>query len=378
LLFPLLCAACGGDPGGEPASAAALSATPAPLAVQIPAPPRPVATTDGHRHLLYELVLQNTSAADATVDLVEVVDDVTPSPLARYAGDQLAAILLFVAGDGTGALLPGGEAVAFIDLALAPARRLPRRLTTRIRTTTAAGPAVTTAATAVVAEAPIRIGPPLRGADLLDLGGCCASAHTRALLAFPDGLFLAQRYAIDFVRVDVAAALAGGDPLASGDPTRNESYFTFGNEILAVRGGRVAAVRDGLAENVPGVLPPPSVDTAAGHYVVEALGDGRFALYAHMQPGSLRVHAGDRVERGDVLGLVGNTGNSTMPHLHFHVMDRASPLDANGLPYVFDRFDLEATVDLTADDPQPAFVPAPQARRELLPMTGDLLAFPGR
>jgi murein DD-endopeptidase MepM/ murein hydrolase activator NlpD len=145
-----------------------------------------------------------------------------------------------------------------------------------------------------------------------------------------------------------------------------------------VRGGRIAGVRDGMPENVPGVLPPPSIETAPGNYVIEDLGDGRFALYAHMQPGSLRVHPGDRVERGDVLGLVGNTGNSTMPHLHFHVMDRASPLDANGLPYVFDRFDLEATVDLTADNPQPTFVPEPQDRRSLLPMTGDLLAFPRR
>ena len=216
----------------------------------------------------------------------------------------------------------------------------------------------------------------MRGADIIDLGGCCASAHTRALLAFPDGLFLAQRYAIDFVRVDVAAALAGGDPLANGDPTLNQSYFTFGNEIIAVKGGRIAAICDGLVENVPGVLPPPDVETAAGNFVVEALDGGRFALYAHMQPGSLRVRPGDRVERGDVLRLVGNTGNSSMPHLHFHVMDRPSPLDANGLPYVFDRFDLEATVDLTADNPQPAFVPPPQDRRDLLLMTGDLVAFP--
>jgi hypothetical protein len=377
-VLPFLAIACGAAPGADPASSAALSPAPDALAIAIPAPPRPVPTTDGHRHLLYELVLQNTAAAGATVNAVEVFADGAPSPLASYTGDQLAPILLFVAGDGTGVLAPGGQAVAFIDLALSPGGRLPRRLINQVRTTGAAAPAVSSATTDVVAEEPIRIGPPLRGADLINFGGCCASAHTRALLAFPDGLFLAQRYAIDFVRVDVAAALAGDNPLASGDPTRNESYFTFGNEIVAVRSGRIAAVRDGMAENVPGVLPPPSVDTAAGNYVIEDIGDGRFALYAHMQPGSLRVHAGEWVRRGDVLGLVGNTGNSSMPHLHFHVMDRASALDANGLPYVFDRFDLEATVDLTADNPQPAFVPPPQDRRRLLPMTGDLLAFPGR
>src|SRR5262249_14868499 len=58
----------------------------------------------------------------------------------------------------------------------------------------------------------------------------------------------------------------------------------------------------------------------------------------HMQPGSLRVRAGDRVRRGQVLGLVGNTGNSVAPHLHFHVMDGPSALDSNGLPYEIDAF----------------------------------------
>jgi murein DD-endopeptidase MepM/ murein hydrolase activator NlpD len=142
-----------------------------------------------------------------------------------------------------------------------------------------------------------------------------------------------------------------------------------------VADGEIVDVRDGIAENIPTVLPPFDLATAVGNYVVEALGDHRFALYAHVQPGSLRVRPGDRVRRGDVLALVGNTGHSDAPHLHFQVMDRPSPLDSNGLPYVFDHLQLEATVDLNADDPQPVFVPAPQGRRALLPMEGDIFRF---
>jgi murein DD-endopeptidase MepM/ murein hydrolase activator NlpD len=57
-----------------------------------------------------------------------------------------------------------------------------------------------------------------------------------------------------------------------------------------------------------------------------------------MQPGSVRVKVGDKVKTGQVLGLLGNSGNTDGPHLHFHVMDGPSPLVSNGLPFVFESF----------------------------------------
>jgi murein DD-endopeptidase MepM/ murein hydrolase activator NlpD len=98
-------------------------------------------------------------------------------------------------------------------------------------------------------------------------------------------------------------------------------------------------VQDGLPEQVPGALPTgATVQTAGGNYVVVDLGEGRFAFYAHMQPGSIRVKEGQRVGAGKVLGLLGNTGNTDGPHLHFHVMDGPSPLRSNGLPFTFTRY----------------------------------------
>jgi murein DD-endopeptidase MepM/ murein hydrolase activator NlpD len=80
------------------------------------------------------------------------------------------------------------------------------------------------------------------------------------------------------------------------------------------------------------------------------IGDGRFAFYAHMQPGSLRVQVGEGVTRGQVIGLLGNTGNSFAPHLHFHVMDGPEPLASNGQPYVFRSFESEGTLTNSVDD----------------------------
>ncbi len=86
------------------------------------------------------------------------------------------------------------------------------------------------------------------------------------------------------------------------------------------------------------------MQTAGGNYVVVNIGHGRYTFYAHMQPGSLKVKVGDTVKTGQVLGLLGNTGNTDGAHLHFHIMDGPSPLLSNGLPFVFTKFTGEGVV----------------------------------
>jgi murein DD-endopeptidase MepM/ murein hydrolase activator NlpD len=96
---------------------------------------------------------------------------------------------------------------------------------------------------------------------------------------------------------------------------------------------------DGRPEQTPGKYPTNiSLDEADGNCVILDLGGGRFAMYAHMQPGSIKVRKGDRVKSGQVIGLVGDSGNSVVPHLHFQVMDAASSLGSNGLPYEIREF----------------------------------------
>jgi murein DD-endopeptidase MepM/ murein hydrolase activator NlpD len=82
--------------------------------------------------------------------------------------------------------------------------------------------------------------------------------------------------------------------------------------------------------------------------VILDLGGGNFAMYAHLHRGSVRVAAGDRVTRGQVIGLVGNSGNSIAPHLHFQVMDGPESITSNGLPYAIDRYRVTASTPGTA------------------------------
>jgi len=189
-------------------------------------------------------------------------------------------------------------------------------------------------AVAVSKVKPLVLGPPLRGADWLAANGPSNnSIHRRALITVEGQYHIAQRFAIDWLRMGADGKSYGGDV------KDNKSYHAYGSEVLAVADGVVVALKDGIPENVPGITSravPITLETVGGNHIVLDLGGGRFAFYAHLQPGKLRVHLGDKVKRGDVLGLLGNSGNSTEPHLHFHVSDGRSPLGSEGMPYVLE------------------------------------------
>jgi murein DD-endopeptidase MepM/ murein hydrolase activator NlpD len=122
----------------------------------------------------------------------------------------------------------------------------------------------------------------------------------------------------------------------------------------------VVAVLDGLPEQVPGVDPTGlTLAQYGGNHVVQDLGNGNFAFYAHLKTGSVKVKPGDRLSAGQVLGNIGNTGNSSAPHLHFHVMSTPDPLRSDGLPFVFRAFRLtDRLADMAAVDAVEAGGPA--------------------
>jgi murein DD-endopeptidase MepM/ murein hydrolase activator NlpD len=133
------------------------------------------------------------------------------------------------------------------------------------------------------------------------------------------------------------------DSRFTGDSKDNRNYRAYGADVLAVADATVARIKDGIRENTPGEDPDGAFitdDAELGNYIILDLGGGNSCLYAHLQPGTLRVKAGDRVKRGQTLGLLGNSGSSTEPHLHFQVMNGTSLVDPEGIPYLIDSFEL--------------------------------------
>jgi murein DD-endopeptidase MepM/ murein hydrolase activator NlpD len=122
-----------------------------------------------------------------------------------------------------------------------------------------------------------------------------------------------------------------GDLSHKGTGRRNEDYFVYGKEVLAAAPGTVVTAIDGVPDNEPGSMNPLC---AVGNCLIIDQGSNEYAVYAHLKPGSLRVHRGDKVRTGQVLALCGNSGNSSEPHLHFHLQDNAILQSGAGItPY---------------------------------------------
>lgn len=140
----------------------------------------------------------------------------------------------------------------------------------------------------------------------------------------------AQRYAYDFVITD------DDGRTHRGDGTANEEYYCFDEPILAPADGAVVSVRNNHRDyhRTNGWLDPLQRSILGNNVIIEHAG-GEFSVLAHLERGSVAVEPGERVDRGQRIARCGNSGNSTEPHLHFHVQDRSNVFLGAGLPVQF-------------------------------------------
>jgi hypothetical protein len=314
-----------------------------PIVGEVPYAPIPFTGSDGRTHLVYEVEATNFTSGKTTIEQLEVLDADTDEVVATLDAKEVAARLQ-PAGlrEPVDTLAPSMTAIIFLHVSFGGADLVPARLAHRLSLRAAAAPPGQRQITEEVAPTEVDhrgvvvVGPPLRGSNYLSADSCCdATRHTRATLPINGQVWLAQRYAVDYEQLDA------DNRVYSGRKKKLDSYTIYGQEAIAAADGTVVKVIDGLPQQKPGVFPEGiSPDQADGNSVILDIGGGNYALYAHFQPGSIRVKEGEQVKRGEVLALVGNSGNSLAPHLHFHVMDGPESLASNGLPYVVDSFEI--------------------------------------
>jgi murein DD-endopeptidase MepM/ murein hydrolase activator NlpD len=118
------------------------------------------------------------------------------------------------------------------------------------------------------------------------------------------------------------------------DSKKNENYFVFGKQIIAPCNAIVVKVIKGVKDNIPGVLNPKQV---TGNTVVLKTNKGEFILFAHFKENSIRVMENQIVKQGNLLGLCGNSGNSSEPHLHLSLQNVADMNIATGGKLFFEN-----------------------------------------
>lgn len=315
--------------------------------------PRGVPATDGRVHVAYELYLSNVTTQTATIEAVDVLDQDGES-LLRLDGDQVVPWVSVSGATAPGRVIgPGQGTLLWLDVVVDSTQVLPTSLSHDVTFAFDPGalPIITNemterlAVTEVDEQPAVVIGPPLEGEGWLNGNSCCAvTPHRGAVNPINGSLHAPERYAIDYVRLDDAGSFLVGpaDDLSS--------YPYFGANILAVGDGPIVSMRFDLPEQPPGANPSGlTLDEYGGNHIVQELGEGVYAFYAHLQTGNpLQVEVGQQLEKGETIGLLGNSGNTDAPHLHFHLMDSPSPLGSNGVPFVYDSFTL--TGEITPDE----------------------------
>ncbi len=320
----------------------------------------PVKGSDGKWHVVYELQFTNAKAVPATLTSVTVVDGRdTSRQIQSFSGASLVDSLraLSTAPVEDASLAPSEARLMLISLVFESESDVPPVLAHELKADAAAGPGAKSPSPVQYLVAPFDIGsksapvlaPPLEGDGWVVLNGCCSAggAHRDAIQSVNGQLFDSQRFAIDWMQIN------NDGELFTGDPSKVESWVGYGAKILAVADGKVIAVENDVPDLQPGELPDPNsitLQTVDGNHAVIDHGDGLYTFYAHMQSGSVKVEVGDQVSAGDVIGLLGNTGNTSAPHMHFHIMTGPSPLGSDGIPFVFDSFVLQGASTVAARD----------------------------
>jgi hypothetical protein len=350
--------------------------------------PMPVEGTDDKVHVTYELLLTNATALPFRLDGLEVVDPESDETLLVEDDERLPQTVTRLGASaggepGSGSVLIGAAEtwIAWLDVQLDADAAVPATLEHRAQGAVVVPEGEPREFDVVIGTTPVDPGPatavgvPVADGIWLMSEGCCRddTHHRRGYAPVNGQPLVPQRFAIDFYLLDEEHRTW------AGDPSQIENYFSYRVPIVAAAAGTVVRALDGIPNttSLPEPPPIPPIEETVGNHVVIEIAPGLYALYGHMDPGSVRVQVGDRVEKGDELGLIGSSGNSTTPHLHFHLQTAETFFPSDGVPYVFDEIELLGWVPERIWDDDLGLQPTgvlpfeefePSVRREELPL----------
>ena len=336
---------------------------------------------DGKDHVEYELLVVNAVDQPVTLTSLTVLDPAAKE-LTRIEGPVLVAATQTLLDKKPVTEIPASAAVSVdVDL-IVPPGTAPERVTHRLVYSVPAG-----TSTAVFVEPPVIDGPevvinrrpatvikpPVKGDGWLSTSACCTPNVHRDLRVAVNGrrIETPETFAVDW-------ALLKGDRVYEGDGSRNDQFYVYGADVYAVANGTVVSVQDGKPDATPNkAMTPKTLSDFGGNQVMLEIAPKVYAVYAHLQPGSLRVKVGDTVKVGATVAKIGNTGPSLGPHLHFGLLNRPDLFTGRSLPFVIDSYTLAGRADFKASQGDTvAITPESKQVRSAYPLYGGIQNFP--
>jgi len=340
----------------QPVPATTVTLTEPALTMTNPVAPVPVASTDGV-NIAYELELKTPDGMALVPEKIEVIDLATGKTIYTPSAEVLKKTFMPAANPPPTAadMINGTLKVPVPRISIwfkvspdAVPDKLVHRLTLN-RTAIGLSPLSVTGGEVTVRKdlKPVVIGSPMRGAGWVAMETTEPTTHHFLMPVTINGVTTVdQRYAQDWFYIDPVTG-----QVANGDVNVTKNFLGYGKELLAVADGTVVDIRDDLPDNGIYKVPPFSFTTGPGNNVVIDIGNNKYACYVHTIPGSIRVKKGDVVKEGQVIALLGNSGQSDIPHLHFEVVtDKPIIMGGEGYPFVFRSFDLIAKFNQTLLD----------------------------
>lgn len=317
-----------------------------PVEVEIPFVTSPVLGNSKY-HLVYEIYLTNYWRNNLILERVEIFNQSKSLLIKNINGEELKGIL-YKPKHSTDAsevnLIECGRVlIAYIWLTVDSEDEIPERIFHRMFFSVIGSERqmerfVDGGLITIPKNDPISLSAPFKeGYWKFDSGPSNNSEHRRTILAVDGRKWLLQRFAFDVMKIN------NDGKVVQGNLSKNSNWLSYGEELFAVADGIVKVVIDNIPDNIPlsqERTVPMNRETHVGNCVVLDIGNNHYALYAHMKAGSIPVRLGDKVRRGEVIGQIGNSGNSEAPHLHFSVGNTIDPYSSEGLPYVFESFDI--------------------------------------
>ncbi len=334
----------------------------------------PVAVPVGSKLLLsYELMFSNFSTKDLTIVEIAVRNGSDSATVKKFDGNEMTNYFYKPgAATTTDNLNPATFLIFYADFEI-PKEKLPATIFHEVIIRNEVGiVSKLKGANSVVSGKCDVLGPPLLGGPWAAVfSKAWPRGHRRVIFTVDGQARIPGRFAIDFIKLDEHGKFAGGDN------DRISNWYGYSADVLAVADGTIASTRDDFKES-PTLSGHPAYEAAkaTGNYISLTLPSGNFAFYEHLKPASILVKPGQRVKKGDVIAKLGFTGQSTGPHLHFHIANSDSPLGAEGLPFVFEKFKLIGTYpDFNAFGKEPWSVSNLEFEKKS-PQSNSVISFP--